>query len=295
MDVDAFLRHAEDDVFAGDPHDGALSDPAHAELVQDVAGMTTAREVAVLNLAARLLPPDECYLEVGTFKGRSICGATRGVDTGCFVAVENFVEFGMSGRAARAELEANLARHCAGKDVRLIEGDAFAVLRSGAAVDRPVGVYFYDGEHTRLSHYLALGVVEPLLADEALVLVDDATWPLVQLAHRRFLEAHPAWTIVRRWDARTNDDPEWANGLHALRFRRGDRPRSLSPRVRCALVVQRAIVGPARRAVWRALARSRWLVPLAKRLEPKSGHAIREDRLSEPVLGQPPASSTSTS
>ncbi len=276
MDVDTFLRRAEG-LFSGDPHDGALTDPGHAELVAEVAGMTTAREVAVLNLAAHLLPADECYLEVGTFKGRSICGATRGVDEGCFVAVENFVEFGMSGRAARAELEDNLARHCAGKDVRLLEGDAFAVLRSEGVVDRPVGVYFYDGEHTGLSHYLALGVVEPLLADEALVLVDDATWPLVQRAHARFLDTHPGWTVVRRWDARTNDDPEWANGLHALRFRREGRPRSLSPRVRAALVVQRGVVGPARRTVWRTLARARWLVPLAKRLEPTGGHAIGGD------------------
>jgi predicted O-methyltransferase YrrM len=276
MDVSAFLDRAED-LFAGDPYEGALADPAHAELVREVAGMTTARQVAVLNLAARLLPPDECYLEVGTFKGRSICGATRGVEGGCFVAIENFVEFGMSGREARAELEANLSRHCAGKDVRVVEGDAFAVLRSGHAVDRPVGVYFYDGEHTGLSHYLALGVVEPLLADEALVLVDDATWPLVQRAHARFLATHPGWTVVRRWDARVNDDPEWANGLHALRFSRGPRARAPDPRVRFALVVQRGIVGPARRTVWRVLARAPWLVPLAKRLEPKSGHTIGAD------------------
>ena len=46
-------------------------------------------------------------------------------------------------------------------------------------VPEPVGVYFYDGGHTWLAHYLALGVAEPLLADEALVLVDDASWPLV--------------------------------------------------------------------------------------------------------------------
>ncbi len=225
--------------------------------------MTTAREVAVLNLAASLLPADECYVEVGSFKGRSICGVSRGVSDRTFIAIENFAEFGMTGAEARAELMDNLERHCAGRDVRLVEGDAFALLGSGRCVDRSVGVNFYDGEHTARSHYLALGIIEPLLADEALVLVDDATWPLVQRAHARFLAAHRGWTVVRRWDARCNDDPQWANGLHALRFRRGGRRRGLSPRVRAALVAQRMVLGPARRTTWRTLARARWLVPLA--------------------------------
>lgn len=275
MDVTTFLTQAEL-LFSGDPYEGAISDPAHAAISADVAGMTTAREVAVLNLAARLLPPGECYVEVGTFKGRSICGASRGVTERTFYAIENFVEFGMAGQDARDELMNNLQRHCADTDVRLLEGDAFTVLRSPGVVGSPVGVYFYDGEHTRLSHFLALGIIEPLLADEALVLVDDATWPLVQRAHASYLARHPGWSAVRRWDARDNDDPEWANGLQALRFQRPSSARrlGLAPDVRLALAAQRGIVGPARKATWRALARAPWLVPLAKRLEPKGQHQI---------------------
>lgn len=273
MNVTAFLEQT-DALFVGDPVDGELTDARHAAVVADVNGMTTAREIAVLNLAARLLPPDECYLEVGSYKGRSLCGASRGVDGRTFVVIENFVEFGMSGQDARSELMDNLSRHCAGKDVRLIEGDAFTILTSGRAVDQPVGVYFYDGEHTSLSHYLALGVIEPLLADEALILVDDASWPLVQRAHARYLARHPGWTVIRRWDARTNDDPEWANGLHALAFCRNGRAKTMSLRVRLALTAQRAAVGPARKAVWLMVAKAPWLVPLAKRLEPTSGHQI---------------------
>ena len=130
------------------------------------------------------------------------------------------VEFGMAGELARRELMTNLETHAGEADVTLLEGDCFKLMVRPGALDRPVGVYFYDGEHTLLSHYLALAAVEPLLADEALVLIDDASWPVVQKAHRLFLKQHPGWEIVEQWDAAHADDPRWANGLHALTFRR---------------------------------------------------------------------------
>jgi hypothetical protein len=216
-------------------------------------------------------------VEVGSFKGRSICGATRGVEDRTFYVLENFVEFGMAGRDARNELVDNLRRHCGHQDVRLLEGDAFSLLRRTGVVDAPVGVYFYDGEHTRLAHFLALGVIESLLADEALALVDDATWPLVQQAHQRYRARHPGWSVARRWEARHNDDPEWGNGLHALRFQRpsGVRGTALSPRVQLAVAVQRGVVGPARKATWKMLTRAPGLVPLVERLASEGQHPIR--------------------
>jgi len=142
--------------------------------------------------------------------------------------MENFLEFGMAGQEARAELTDNLSRFGGAADIRLIEGDAFTLMAQPGVVDRPVGLYFYDGEHTLLAHYLALAVVEPLLADEALVLIDDASWPVVQRAHRIFLRRHPGWRIVATWDAEHADDARWSNGLHALVFRRTDGRRRLS-------------------------------------------------------------------
>lgn len=203
------------DVQGGDP-----IDTAWANLATQVAGYTAVNELAVLNEAARHLPQDEAYLEVGTFKGRSICAAVRGNAGKKFVVMENFMEFGMAGEHARQELMNNLTTHAANADVELLEGDCFKLMARPGVIDRPVGVYFYDGEHTLLSHYLALAVVEPLLANEALVLVDDASWPVVQKAHRLFLARHRGWEITERWDAAHADDPRWANGLHALAFRR---------------------------------------------------------------------------
>ncbi|GGB33559.1 hypothetical protein GCM10011492_25240 [Flexivirga endophytica] len=214
------LFDALPDAFHGDPHTGDPVDPRWHDIAEHVSGFTSPNELAVLNLAAAVLPADEAYLEVGTFKGRSLVAAVQDNADKTFYAMENFVEFGMAGQEAHAELKDNLKRFAGETDVHLLEGDAFTLMAKPGLIDRPVGVYFYDGEHTLLSHYLALAVVEPLLADEALVLVDDATWPVVQRAHRLFLKRHPGWRIEATWDAERADDPRWANGLHALVFRR---------------------------------------------------------------------------
>lgn len=227
MDTRAFFDHL-DTVFAGDPQSSDPIDPRWARLTEQVAGYTGPNELAVLAAAAASLPAGECYLEVGTFKGRSLVAAAQGEPSARLYAMENFVEFGMAGQQARQELHDNLTAHAGAARVQLLEGDCFALMAQPGVVAEPVGVYFYDGEHTLLSHYLALAVVEPLLADEALVLVDDASWPVVQRAHRLFLARHPGWRVERRWDAAHADDLRWSNGLHALVFRRTGPVRPLS-------------------------------------------------------------------
>ena len=190
MDTKAFLA-ALDGAFDGRPELGVPLDPRYAAVADDVTGFTTPAELAVLNLAARMLPEGEAYLEVGTFKGRSLCGALVDAPHRRYVAVENFMEFGMLGAEARRELVGNLERYAGDRnDVRLLEGDCFKLLARPDAVGEPVGVYFYDGAHTGMAHYLALGVVEPLLADEALVLVDDASWPMVARATTAYVEGN---------------------------------------------------------------------------------------------------------
>jgi predicted O-methyltransferase YrrM len=263
-------------VFPGDPQETDAGEALWSRLTAEVNGFTSANELAVLNLAARLLPEDECYVEVGAYKGRSICGAVQGVSNRRFYAIENYVEFGMLGQEAREELSQNLRRYAGDVDVDLIEGDCFEVLSRDDAVDRPVGVYFYDGAHTGLAHYLALGVVEPLLADEALVLVDDASWPMVQRAHRRYFARHRGWEVVRAWDARTAHEERGANGLHVLAYRRpagrqrGQRDRDVEWR----RLLQVHARGPATRVIWKALHRYPGLVPIAKRVVPVRSRTV---------------------
>lgn len=269
----AELSHA----FVGDPHDGQPRDPRFEAMVEAVAGFSPAAELAVLNVAARTLPENEIYLEVGVFKGRSLCGALVDAPDRTFVAIENFMEFGMVGEQAREELYANLSMHAGGHDVRLLEGDCFDLLAQEGSLPGPVGVYFYDGVHTGLAHHLALAVIEPWLADEALVLVDDASWPMVRKATLRYLGDHPEWDVLTDFRAATDDDPVWANGLMVLRFRRQGLtpPPSAATRVRRRAQVH--LRGPLALFAWRTLDRHPGLVPTAKRLVPTRSRSVRRD------------------
>ncbi|MBD2760239.1 class I SAM-dependent methyltransferase [Yimella sp. cx-573] len=240
--------------FPGDPQNTDPIDERWAQIARDVAGYTGPNELAVLQAAAAAMPADEAYLEVGTYKGRSLCAAVQDNHDKDFYVMENFLEFGMQGVEARDELNANLAEYAGEANVVLLEGDCFKLMADRTLIDKPVGVYFYDGEHTLLSHYLALAVVEPLLADEALVLIDDASWPVVQRAHDLFIKRHPGWTIERRWDAAHADDPRWSNGLHALVYRRTPgASRSLSRSDEALRVYQTKVQDRVNTVAWKAV------------------------------------------
>ena len=275
MDTAAFAA-ALDDVFEGQLEDGLPRDGRFAGLAEAIPGFCTPAELAVLNLAARMLPAGEAYLEVGTFKGRSLCGALLDAPDRTYVTVESYQEFGMHASSSRAALAGNLARY-ADRAVVLHDADCFGLLARPGAVREPVGVYFYDGTHTALTHYLALGVVEPLLADEALVLVDDASWPMVAEASRRYVRRHAGWSVVRDIRTPREYDPIWANGLLVLAYRRpAGAPRRIARDIRWRLPVQTRLRGPARSLVLHALHRLPWLVPLALRLVPKGPRTVRQ-------------------
>ena len=218
MDLEAF-QAALAGLFGGDLRADHPTDRRFRAVLDDVPGMATENKLALLNLAAAHLEPGEAYLEVGSFKGLSLIGAMLGNDGRRFYAIENFLEFNPDGRA-RAELEANLARWAGPGGARVLEGDCFDLLRTGAGLEEPVGVYFYDGAHGRLPHYLALAVAEPWLADRALVVIDDASWPIVARATDRYVAAHPGYRLLFDLAAEREEDPRWWNGVRVYAFER---------------------------------------------------------------------------
>jgi predicted O-methyltransferase YrrM len=277
MDLEAF-QAALPGLFDGGLRADHPVDRRFRDLLADVPGMATEHKLALLNLAAAHLEPGEAYLEVGSFKGLSLIGAMLGNPGRRFYAIENFLEFNPDGRA-RAELEANLGRWVGPGRARVLEGDCFDLLRTGRGLELPVGVYFYDGAHGRLPHYLALGVAERWLADRALVVIDDASWPIVARATDRYVAAHPGYRLLFDLAAEHEEDPRWWNGVRVYAF---ERPRARAhPGVRLSidiawrLLAYDLVYRPAVRVAWRTLPRHPGLcaavlkvVPLASRRVP---------------------------
>lgn len=204
-----------------------------------VTGMASPKKLQLLNRAGAALPPDgsECYLEVGTFQGKSLISVLYGNSHVFGVACDDFSLFDdpVEPKNLRA-LQNNLKEHSLEKRVRFFNSDFRRVLPEWSAHRLPpVGFYFYDGAHDEESQYTGIRMAEPLLADEALVLVDD--WRLApdsdshaEAGTRRAIAESPHdWRIVHELPARHNGDREyWWNGLAILTFHR--RPRSASNR-----------------------------------------------------------------
>jgi protein O-GlcNAc transferase len=194
------------------------------DVIAGVPNLAEENVLALLNLAASLLAPDESYVEVGTYYGASLIGAMRG-NEGDFVAIDRF-EFGpleVKGvqlpAASRAGLEATLRAFGAG-DPTILEGDAFKVLEGGALGDRRVGVYYYDGPHDYDSQVRGLRAVEPWLADEALIIVDDLDWEDVGRAVRDYLEAENRAELLFDIPGEDRGHPQWWAGVAVVARRR---------------------------------------------------------------------------
>ena len=274
MDTAAFLQAIPSLFVGGDVAEGELVDDRFAAVAADTSGFTTPTVLAILHLAATLLPADEAYLEVGTFQGRSLCGTMHGLSSGHFYGVENFSEFGMMGAEARQALTANLSRWTDDGLLTLLEGDSFEVLSRPELIQQPVGVYFYDGAHTLLTHYLALGVAEPLLADHALVLIDDAGWPLVRRATERYIRERPWWSVLTEFRPLGDDDARWANGLMALEFRRPASSEASQRDVVWRSSLYQQVERPLTSRAWRFVHEHPVVVPALKKLVPTRGRRV---------------------
>ena len=226
METTAFRADLEELVAADerrwDP-DGTL-----ARLMREVPGLSSLGKLALLRLAARHLGPGEAYLEVGSWKGLSIIAAMLGNADAPFFAIESFDGYGVRGREAREALRRNVEAWVGPGRLRLLEGDFVALLRRPGLLPHPVGVYFYDADHSPLGQYLALALAEPHLADEAIVIVDDTASPAVARATDRYVRGRDAYELLADLPG-SPAGGRWWNGLRVFAFRRraaGSEPAS---------------------------------------------------------------------
>jgi hypothetical protein len=204
------LRGAFDDF----PNDESPRDPLFERILAEVGGLARPNNLALIGAAASALGVGESYVEAGSFKGASLIAASYG-NQGDFVGIDDFsMEAG-----SRDLLDANLAAFGCMHAV-VLEGDVFEVLRGRALEGRRVGVYYYDAAHGREQQLEGLRLVEPYLADEALLIVDDSDWERVSLAVDDYLAGQPAARELLRVDGKSRGAPQWWEGMRVLSWHR---------------------------------------------------------------------------
>ncbi|HEY3765846.1 MAG TPA: class I SAM-dependent methyltransferase [Gaiellales bacterium] len=212
MDVAGFVD-ALPALFADFPRSEVPLDRSLRPVFETVDGLSEENNLALIALAARHLHGEECYVEAGTHHGRSLIGAALGSTATC-IGIDNF-SFDDSDPAA---LAANLERFGVADRTRVLDGDTVAVLADADLP--PVGVFFYDADHSTAATVAALEAVRGRLAPRALVVLDNAEWPKVRAAADAFAAANPEATLRLRIAGRESGQPWWWDGMDVFEWSR---------------------------------------------------------------------------
>lgn len=108
------------------------------------------------------------YLEIGTWKGSSVCSAMYG-NKATVVCIDNWSEFG----GPKDEFLVNFEKFKGENDATFIENDCYKV---DVSLLPKFNIYMYDGNHTDESHYKALLHYYNCLDDVFIFIVDDWNW-----------------------------------------------------------------------------------------------------------------------
>ncbi|KAJ1461731.1 hypothetical protein M885DRAFT_506817 [Pelagophyceae sp. CCMP2097] len=167
------------------------------------------------------------YVEVGTFKGASLCAAASARTPGSPVVATGIDDWSFTAtfNSSRSVAEANLAK-CGAADVaRLITGDAYAVAaetRAGAGIPvdaLPIDIYMYDGDHSSADQFRGIVEFQKFFADDVVIIVDDFQGESVRRATRTALDVLArdyGWTLIAENAAHKTTLEREANGIFVL-------------------------------------------------------------------------------
>ena len=196
VDADRFVRELPR-LFADYPRSEHPRDRRFAPILEDVGGLARENNLALLNLAASLLGARRELR-----RGRLVQGAQP--DRGDARELRRLrrdrqlLARRRQPEAARGEPPPLRSRrpHHPGR------GRVQRSSRGGALGDRRVGVYYYDAAHDYRSQVRGLRLIEPYLADDALLIVDDTDWEQVARAIRDYLAGQPRAELVVKLDGK---------------------------------------------------------------------------------------------
>lgn len=110
--------------------------------------------------------PNMKYLEIGTWKGSSVCSAMSNNNSTIF-CLDNWSEF----NGPKTEFLRNFEKFKGINNASFIEGDCFSIDLS--IFPNTFNIYLYDGDHSYISHKKALSYFYNSLDNIFIYIVDD--------------------------------------------------------------------------------------------------------------------------
>jgi hypothetical protein len=158
---------------------------------------------------------DARYLEIGTWKGSSVCSAMYG-NKANVVCIDNWSEFG----GPKQEFLTNFNKFKGENNAFYIENDCFKVDITKLP---KFNIYMYDGNHTNESHYKALVHYYNNLDDIFIFIVDDWNWKDVREGTKNSIKKLNLKILYEKeirltWDESVTPEPQlsqtWWNGIY---------------------------------------------------------------------------------
>lgn len=158
---------------------------------------------------------DARYLEIGTWKGSSVCSAMYN-NKATVVCIDNWSEFG----GPKNEFLVNFEKFKGENNANFIENDCYKV---DVSVLPKFNIYMYDGNHTNESHYKALLHYYNCLDDLFIFIVDDWNWSDVRDGTMNSIKKLNLKILYEKeirltWDNSHTSQPQakdtWWNGIY---------------------------------------------------------------------------------
>ena len=192
------------------------NDLSGARDLVDIEGLSSPRVCNLLNRLVAGMAPGEHYLEIGTWKGRTLLSAAHGNAGRLCIACDKFRFWGKftgPGFLARRALLRNVARHRAGAAQVEFHAMTSRELFRRELVRAPIGVFFYDGDHSYAETRHAVMSVEPYLSQRSVLVIDDWADPIIVRATHDALRAARLDVLWHRSLPGNHDEEGFWNGL----------------------------------------------------------------------------------
>ena len=149
--------------------------------------------------------PDARYLEIGTWKGSSVCSGMCN-NNATIVCIDNWSEFG----GPKSEFLVNFEKFKGTNNAFFIENDCYKV---DVSTLPKFNIYMYDGNHTNENHYKALLHYYNCLDDIFIFIVDDWNWKDVREGTIDSIKTLNLSVLYEREIRTTTDDthPAWGS------------------------------------------------------------------------------------
>ncbi len=179
--------------------------------------MSTFAIGAIVNKGVSQLSESCCFVNVGVWFGFTFLAGLVGNTNCTCIGIDSFRQFtSRYGHPQKSFLKR--FQHYGSKNHRFYQGDYrdyFAKMH-----DAPIGLYFYDGDHSYENQLQGLQIAEPFLSEGGIILIDDTNWDSPRRATLDFIaDSSNEYEILLDCSTAYNGHPTFWNGIMVLRKR----------------------------------------------------------------------------